>query len=74
MNKIDFKNIRNQFESMIQFFDGHKIVNQKIFSAVFDLNVNCEDLLGYILPNYNYILDYGIKKLLSIDYCTLALF
>ena len=53
MNKIDFKNIRNQFESMIQIFDKHKISNQKIFSAVFDLNFNFEYILGDILSNYN---------------------
>ena len=53
MNNIDFKAIRNQFESMIRFFDESKISNQKIFSVVFDLEFEFQSILDTISTECN---------------------
>ncbi len=53
MNNIDFKAIRNQFESMIRFFDESKISSQKIFSVVFDLEFEFQSILDTISTECN---------------------
>jgi len=53
MNNIDFKEIRNQFESIIEFFDDSKVSNQKIFSVVFNLDFKFKNILDEISAEYH---------------------
>jgi len=53
MNNIDFKEIRNQFESIIEFFDESKVSNQKIFSVIFNLDFKFKNILDEISVEYN---------------------
>ena len=53
MNNIDFKEIRNQFESIIEFFDDSKVSNQKIFSVVFNLDFKFKNILDEISAEHH---------------------